>query len=74
MDWYGFVIGNGAERDLVCNRKRKVLYHIVSSLSQGRLHRGNGSSCFQPELGGDKKSPPTFLILHRLNSKRKEII
>ena len=24
MHWIGFVIGNMAERDLVCNRKRKV--------------------------------------------------
>ena len=38
---------------------------------------GNGSSCFQAELGGGDKIPPpsaAFRILPRLNIMRKEII
>ena len=56
----------------------QVIQQIVNCefLIQGRgvYTGGNGSSCFQAELGGDKISPPAPWIHPGLNSMEKEII
>ena len=44
------------------------------STSGASTQGGNGSSCFQAELGRDKIPPPAFRISPRLNIIGKEII